>query len=198
MVWEFNGFEQAARYRVEHSWPGKRLIYVTGQPEEGRTLDVRFEADGSGTQVTITDESLPPGQEFDELARGVASGWANALRYLDLYLSSYHGRAKRTAIALASGRFDFEAALQWFEPGLKRDRWLDVPPGDLQPGWRLDRHFVWRWPSIKGTIELNAFQGSAGEPNLALRAVSWAEAPPPGLDKRMRAYMERLSELLIS
>lgn len=197
-MWEFNGFEHPARYRVERSWPGRSLIYTSGEPPEARTLDVRFEAAGEGTEVTVADESVPGSPEFDEFAAGVASGWANALRYLDLYLSHYHGRTKRTAIALAAGSSDYEAALQWFEPGLKRERWLDVPAGELQPGWRFDRHFVWLWPAIEGTVELNVFEGKAGEPTLVLRAVSWAADPVAGLDRRMAACLDRLSRLLLS
>jgi hypothetical protein len=197
-VWEFNGFEHPARYRVERSWPGRSLIYTSGEPPEARTLDVRFEAAGEGTEVTVADESVPGSPEFDEFAAGVASGWANALRYLDLYLSHYHGRTKRTAIALAAGSSDYEAALQWFEPGLKRERWLDVPAGELQPGWRFDRHFVWLWPAIEGAIESNVFLGGSGKPTLALRAVSWSTDPIAGIEPRIRASVDRLSRLLLS
>lgn len=198
VAWEFNGFEHPARYRVERSWPGRSLIYTSCEPHEARTLDVRFEAAGDGTEVTVSDESVPGSPECDELARGVASGWANALRYLELYLSNHHGRAKRTAIALAAGSFDYEAALQWFEPGLKRERWLDVPAGELHPGWRFDRHCVWLWPAIEGTVELNVFLGGSGQPTLALRAVSWSQDPVAGLDQRIRASVDRLSRLLLS
>lgn len=198
MVWEFNGFQHPARYRVERSWPGRSLHYSAVETAAARRLDVRFEAAGEGAEVTVTDESVPDALEFDETSIAVASGWANALRYLDLYLSDYHGRTKRTAVALATGCLDCDAALQWFELGLKRERWLDVPAGELQPGWRFDRHFVWHWPAIEGTIELNAFQASSGEPTLALRAVSWAADPATGLDQRVRASVDRLSRLLVS
>jgi uncharacterized protein YndB with AHSA1/START domain len=197
-VWEFNGFEHPARYRVERSWPGRILVYTAGEPPSARSLEINFEASGDGAQVTVIDQSLPQAPEFDELATGVASGWANALRYLDLYLSHYHGRTKRTDIALTAGQFDCEAALHWFEPGLKRERWLDVPAGELQPGWRLPRHFVWLWPAIEGTLELNSFHSASGQPAIALRAVSWAVNPPAGFDARIRDSVERLSRLLVS
>lgn len=198
MAWEFNGFEEPARYRVERSWPGRNLAYTAGEPPSARSLEINFEASGEGAEVTVVDQSVPQSAEFDELAAGVASGWANALRYLDLYLSHYHGRTKRTAIALTTGKSDVEATLQWFEPGLKRERWLDVPAGELQPGWRLERHFVWLWPAIEGTIELNVFQGDLGQPTLALRAVTWAENPPANLETRIRDCVDRLSRLLVS
>ena len=183
---------------MERSWPGRSLIYTSGEPPGARTLDVGFEAAGEGAIVTVIGESVPASYEFDELAAGVASGWANALRYLELYLSHYHGRTKRTAIALTTGQFDFDAALHWFEPGLKRERWLDVPAGELQPGWRFDHHFVWLWSAIEGTIELSVFQGASGEHTLALRAVSWAADPVAGLDRRIAASVDRLSRLLLS
>lgn len=197
-MWEFSGFEHPARYRVERSRPGRSLLYSSGEPPPARTLEVRFEAAAEGTEVAVTDDSVPGSPEFDELAAGVASGWANALRYLELYLSTYPGRTKRTAIALTAGQFDYDAALQWFEPGLKRERWLDVPAGELQPGWRFDRHFVWLWPAIEGTVELNVFLGGSGQPTLALRAVSWSQDPVAGLDQRIRASVDRLSRLLLS
>lgn len=198
MAWEFNGFEEPARYRVERSWPGRNLAYTAGEPPSARSLEINFEASGEGAEVTVVDRSLPLAAEFDELAAGVASGWANALRYLDLYLSHYHGRTKQTAVSLMAGRFDYEAAMHWFEPGLKRERWLDVPAGELLPGWRLDRHFVWLWPAVEGTLELNPFQSASGAPTVALRAVSWAANPPAGLEARIRACVERLSRLLVS
>lgn len=198
MVWEFNGFQQPARFRVVRSWPGRNLVYTVCEPHADSILEINFEASGEGAEVTLIDHSLGQAPEFDELAAGVASGWANALRYLELYLSHYHGRTKRTVIALAAGPIGYEAVLSWFEPGLRRERWLDVQAGELLPGWRLDRHFVWLWPNIEGTIELNAFQGASGQPMLALRAVSWSSNPVEGLDARIRACVDRLSGLLLS
>ncbi len=196
--WRFNGFEGELRYRVERSWPGRELLYLFEMAGAARLIEIVFEASGQGTFVTVVHSGLPEGEQFDELARGINSGWANALQYLRLYLTEFPGRGKRTSVAQAHGDFDYAAAMQWFEPGLKRERWLDVPAEELQPGWRSERHFVWRWPAIEGTLEMNVFQGIAGQPTLALRAVSWSPNPVAGLDQRLAACVDRLSKLLVS
>ncbi len=198
VTWRFNGFEGVMRYRVERSWPGRELLYSFEMGGMSGLIEVRFEASGEGTRVTVVHSGLPGGEEFDEMARGINSGWANALQYLKLYLTEFPGRGKRTSVALAHGDFNYEAAMQWFEPGIKRERWLDVPADQLQPGWRSERHFVWRWPAIGGTLEMNVFQGPGGQPTLALRAVSWSTNPVAGLDQRLAACVDRLLKLLVS
>ena len=68
VAWEFNGFEEPARYRVERSWPGRNLAYTAGEPPSARSLEINFEASGEGAEVTVVDRSLPLAAEFDELA----------------------------------------------------------------------------------------------------------------------------------
>ncbi len=198
VAWRFNGFQDAMQVRVERSWPGRELLYSHETAGAAGLIEILFAASDGGTQVTVVQSGLPEGEPFDERARGIDSGWANALQYLKLYLAEYPGRGKRTSVALAHGAFDCEAAMQWFEPGLKRERWLDVPADSLQPGWRSERHVVWRWPAFEGTLEMSVFQGPGGQPTLALRAVSWSPKPVAGLDQRLSACVDRLSRLLVS
>jgi uncharacterized protein YndB with AHSA1/START domain len=196
VTWEFNGFDHPMRARVERSHPGRELIYSLDSGPTPGLLEIRFDSLGAETAVHVTQSGLPETGEFDELARGVESGWANALEYLKLYLAQYQGRRKFTSIAMAPINSECDAAMQWFEPGLKRERWLDVPAAQLQTGWRLPRHFVWLWPAIEGTLEMSVFQPPTQSPVVCLRAVSWLAAPVAGLDNRLAACVQRLSTLL--
>lgn len=198
ITWRFNGFEGVRRHRVERSWPGRELLCSYETDGADGLIEIRFEASDEGTLVTVIDSGLQESGEFEALARGINSGWANALHYLRLYLGEFQGREKRASVAMAPCGSGYDAAMQWFEPGLKRERWLDVPASELHPGWRTERHFVWLWPAIEGTLELCLFERPGGQPTAALRAVSWSVDPVPGLDQRLAGCVDRLSKLLVS
>ncbi len=196
LVWQFNGFDRPMGARVVRSHPGRELILSLDAGPSASLLEVRFESLGDATNVILVQSGLPEGSDFDELAVGIASGWANALEYLKLYLAQYQGLAKRSAAAMAPITQSCETAMQWFEPGLKRERWLDVPATELQPGWRAPRHVAWRWPGIDGVLEMSAFE-TPGMPRTAcVRAVYWRQEPVAGLEDRVIACVERLAALL--
>jgi len=194
--WRFNGFDRPIRAVVERSHPGRDLIYSLEAGMSGGVIEVRFESDGEGTNVEVTQSGVPESGEFDELALGISSGWANTLNYLRLYLERYQGRPRHTHAALAGIAAACDSAMQWFEPGLKRERWLDVPAQELTPGWRAPRHFVWLWPAIEGAIEMSVFEAPGPQPTVCLRAVYWNDAPISGLDRRLGSCVQRLATLL--
>lgn len=196
LVWQFNGFDRPMDARVLRSHPGRELILALEGGPSDSLLEIRFESAGDATNVVVTQSGLPEGSEFDELAAGIASGWANALEYLRLYLAQYQGRPKRSAVAMAPIGSSCETAMQWFEAGLKRERWLDVPAAELQPGWRAPRHVVWLWPGMEGVLEMSAFETPGMPPTACVRAVYWREEPVDGLGDRLRACVQRLAALL--
>ena len=174
------------------------MVYSFEMDGDRGLLEVRFEAPDGGVVVEVIHSGLPETAEFDEVALGIESGWANALHYLRLYLAASGMRKRRVWVAVVEGGLDPERAMPWFEPGLKRERWLDVPVGELEPGWHCARHVTWMWPSIEGTLEMSAFQDRDGLLRLALRAVSWGTEDRAGLQVRLTGCVDRLAKLLVS
>gem|GEM_PF-3452865 len=195
-MWQFNGFDRPLAARVVRSHPGRELILSFDAGPAASLLEIRFTSLGELTKIEVTQSGLPESGDFDELALGIASGWANALEYLRLYLSQYQGRSKRSAVAIAPVNATCEAALPWFEPGLKRERWLDVPAAELQPAWRAPRHIAWHWPAIEGVLEMSAFETPGSPPTVCLRAVYWSDEPAAGLENRLESCVQRLAALL--
>jgi len=197
--WSFDGFDESMRYRVVHIKPGKELLFAVEMPgADGALLEITLEAEPGGTVVHLVNSGFPEAPEMDEIFRGCDSGWDNALRYSKLYLERYWQRPKHSAIALRQGGFDHETAMEWFRPGIKRGRWLDVPDSGLRLLWDTGRHVTYAWDAVDGTLECETFSGKGGKPTLGLRSVSWAARAPQGLQARFENCLDRLAKLLIS